>query len=94
MYLDSIEIEKPAVVLTTKMRNYSLPYFNKVYKTYFKDIAVYANTIRQEIFRVNHSNEYTEAEKEFIVKKKLRPFLYKYKEDIDYGTSLINRIEA
>lgn len=29
--------------------------------------------------------------KEFIVNKKIKPFLYKYKEDIEYGEGLLNK---
>ena len=73
------------------VKNYSLPYFSMVYKAYFKDLAAYAVTLRQEIYRVRHCRDYNEVEKEFIVNKKIRPFLYKYKEDIEYGEGLLKR---
>lgn len=81
--------QKP--VLTEAMKNYNLPYFAKIYKGYFKDLAAYAVTLKKEIYRVRHSSEYTDEEKEFIVNKKIKPFLYKYKEDIEYGESLLNK---
>ena len=81
-------------VKTDVMKSYNLPYFAKVYKTYFKDLAAYAVTLRKEIYRVKHCFDYTKEEKEYIVNKKIRPFLFKYKEDIEYGEGLLNnRIE-
>ena len=78
-------------VKTDIMKSYSLPYFAKIHKGYFKDLATYAVTLKKEIYRVRHSSEYTDEEKEFIVNKKIKPFLYKYKEDIEYGEGLSNK---
>lgn len=84
------ERKEETPVKTDVMKSYTLPYFAKVCKTYFKDLAAYAVTLRKEIYRVKHCFDYTEEEKEYIVNKKIRPFLYKYKEDIEYGESLLN----
>lgn len=80
--------EKPAVFIRPQVRSYPLPYFERKYGRYFKDIVEYGNVVRAEIYKVNNSKEFSSSEKEFIINKKLRPILYKYNEDIEYGKTL------
>lgn len=76
-----------------KIRNYRLPAWEFKYKSYFKDVTYYVILLKKEILRIRNSKEYTEEEKIYIINKKIKPFFYERKEDIEYGYTLLKMRE-